>query len=270
MARRLDLRGKTALVTGATGGIGRAIATALHDREASVKLSGRRAAVLGSLVAELGERAESLPADLSSPEDIQTLARRAGEVDILVANAGLPGTGTVDDYTLEEANRVLDVNLRSAIHLTHALLPGMLERGSGHLIYISSMAGKTPAVGASLYAATKFGLRGFVLALHEDLRGTGVGATAIYPGFIAEAGLWSDTGVKLPRGSGRLRTPDDVAAAVLKGIRRNRREIDVAPMLQRSGGWLTGFAPRFVAAAIRAGGGQRISSALADAQREKR
>jgi short-subunit dehydrogenase len=270
MARRPDLSGQTALVTGATGGLGKAIARALHSAGATVKLSGRRADVLESLVAELGDRAEAIEADLSKPGGAIELAQHADPVDILVANAGLGGTGPLDGYTLEEADRVLDVNLRSAVHLTHTLLPGMLERGRGHLVYISSIAGKTPAVGASLYSATKFGLRGFALALHEDLRDTGVGVSAIFPGFISGEGLWGDTGMKLPPGGGRLRSPDDVAAAVLKAIATGRPEIDVAPVVQRSGGWLTGFAPRLVAASMRLAGGHRISADLAEAQRHKR
>src|SRR5207253_10376437 len=123
---------------------------------------------------------------------------------------------------------------------------------------------------ASLSSATKFGLRGFALALHEDLRNTGVGVTAIFPGFISGEGLWGDTDMELPPGGGRLRTPDDVGAAVLKGITTGRPEIDVAPMVQRSGGWLTGFAPRLVAATIRRAGGAGLSADLAEAQREKR
>lgn len=270
MPARPDLSGQTALVTGASGGLGKAIAHALYERGATTQLSGRRTDVLEELAAELGERAQVLPADLARDDEVAALAERAGAVDVLVANAGLGGAGALTDYTLEEAERVLDVNLRAAVHLTHALLPGMLERGRGHLVYVSSIAGKTPTVGASLYAATKFGLRGFALALHEDVRGTGVGVTAIYPGFIAEAGLFGDTGVEMPPFSGRLRTPDEVAAAVLKGIATGRAEIDVAPVVQRSGGWLTGFAPRLVAASMRLAGGTRISAALADAQREKR
>ena len=270
MASRPDLSGQTALVTGATGGLGKAIARALHEQGATVQLSGRRTEVLESVAGELRDRTQVLPADLSQTDEVASLAERAGAVDVLVANAGLGGTGPLSDYTLEEAERVLDVNLRSAVHLTHALLPGMLERGRGHLVYISSIAGKTPTAGASLYAATKFGLRGFALALHEDLRDTPVGVTAVCPGFIAEAGLWGDTGLEMPRGSGRLRTPGDVAEAVLKGIASGRAEIDVAPVVQRTGGWLTGFAPGLVAAAMRRAGGEKLSAALADAQREKR
>jgi len=270
VAKRPDLTGRSALLTGASGGLGQAIARALHRQGAAVKLHGRRAEVLQQLAGELGDRAEVVTADLSDEKEVERLAHDASGVDILVANAGLPGTGELTDYTLAEADRVLDVNLRSAIHLTHVLLPSMLERRRGHLVYVSSIAGKTPTVGASLYAATKFGLRGFALALHEDLRKTGVGVTVIFPGFIADTGLWGDTELKLPPGSGRLRTPDDVAGGVLTGIATNRPEIDVAPMLQRSGGWFTGFAPRFVAASIRAGGGKKISAAMAEAQRPKR
>ena len=199
MAQRPDLSGRTALVTGATGGLGRAIARGLHASGASVQLSGRRADVLDALAAELGSRATVLPADLAKSGQAVALAERAGAVDVLVANAGLPGSGALADFTLDEADRVLDVNLRAAIHLTHALLPGMLGRGRGHLVFISSIAGKTPTVGASLYSASKFGLRGFALALHEDLRESGVGVTAVFPGFIAEAGLWGDANMDLPR-----------------------------------------------------------------------
>jgi len=270
VATRPDLSGRSALVTGASGGIGGAIAQALHRQGASVIVHGRRQDVLEDLARELGDRVDVAVADLADREDVDRLADRVAGVDILVANAGLPGSGELTDYSRADADRVLDVNLGSPVRLTHALLPSMLDRDRGHLVYISSIAGKTPSVGASLYAATKFGLRGFALALHEDLRNTGVGVTAVFPGFIAETGLWGDTGLKLPAGSGRLRTPDDVADAVLEGIATNKPEIDVAPIVQRSGGWLTGFAPRLVAASIRAGGGAKLSKALAEAQRDKR
>jgi short-subunit dehydrogenase len=235
-----------------------------------VLLSGRRRELLDELQAELGDRVEVLPADLSDRAEVVALADRAGAVDVLVANAGLGGAGPLADFTRDQAERVLDVNLGSAVILTHALLPGMLDRGRGHLVYMSSMAGKAPTVGASLYAATKFGLRGFALALHEDLRATPIGVTAIYPGFIAEAGMWGDTGLKLPRVGGGLRKPDDVAAAVLRGIATGRAEIDVAPIVQRAGGWLTGLAPRLVAASMRLGGSERLSRRLSEALREKR
>jgi short-subunit dehydrogenase len=267
--RAVELSGKRALVTGATGGLGQAIARALHREGATVVLSGRRAELLEELARELGDRAEVLPADLAGADDVRRLAEQSGQVDVLVANAALPGSGRLTEYTAEQVDRVIDVNLRSAIQLTHILLPGMLERRSGHLIYVSSISGKAASAAASLYNATKFGLRGFSLALHEDLRDTGVGCSAIFPGFIAEAGMWADSNIKAPAGAG-TRTPDDVAKAVLKAIRKNPYEIDVASVMLRSGGWITGISPALVAAIQRAGGGAETGAELAEAQREKR
>ncbi|HEX8744860.1 MAG TPA: SDR family oxidoreductase [Thermoleophilaceae bacterium] len=265
----MDLTGKRALVTGATGGLGQTIARALHAGGATVVLSGRRAELLEQTVSELGERAEALPADLASDDDVRGLGERAGAVDVLVANAGLPGSGELLEYTPEQIDRVIDVNLRSAIHQTRALLPAMLERGSGHLIYISSISGKVASPAASLYNATKFGLRGFSLAMHEELLGTGVGCTTIFPGFISDAGMWADTDLKPPPGAG-TRTPQDVADAVMKALRKNPREIDVASVMLRSGGWFNGFAPGLVAAIQRSGGGGEVSTGLAEAQKSKR
>jgi short-subunit dehydrogenase len=269
VAPRPDLTGQTALLTGATGGIGNAIARALHGAGAHVKLSGRRAEVLEALARELGERAEVLPADLSSPDGVTSLIERAGELDVLVANAALPGSGRLDDYSWDEVDRALDVNLGAPIQLTHALLPRMLERGSGHLVYISSISGKVPAGGGSVYSATKFGLRGFAFSLHEELREKGVGVTTVFPGFIRDAGMFADTELKLPRGAG-TRTPEQVADAVLAGIATNRAEIDVAALSQRIGGRLFGPLPRLVAASVRATGGEKLADAMSDAQRVKR
>ena len=265
----MELTGKTALVTGATGGLGRAIARALHAEGATVMITGRRAELLEELVGELGDRAESLPADLSSADDVRALCERAGTVDVLVANAAVPGSGALTDYTPEQIDRAIDVNLRSVIHLTRTLMPSMRERGSGHLIYISSISGKVASPNASLYNATKFGLRGFSLALHDELRGSGVGCTTIFPGFIEGAGMFADSGMEAPSGAG-TRSPEDVAQAVLKALRKNPREIDVASVMLRSGGWLTGISPALVAAIQRAGGGAEKSADLAEAQRAKR
>ena len=265
----VDLDGKTALITGASGGLGNAIARALHARGAAVKLSARRAEVLEELASSLGGRADVLPADLSDADDVRRLANEAGDVDVLVANAGVPGTGALTEYEPDQIDRVLDVNLRAPVHLTHALLPGMLERGGGHLIYISSMSGKVASPQASLYNSTKFGLRGFSLALHEELRETGVGCTTVFPGFIEDAGMFADSGLDAPRGSGP-RKPEDVAAAVLKAIDRNPCEVDVAGVVPRVGAWLTGGAPGLVAAMQRSGGGAKASADMAEAQKGKR
>jgi short-subunit dehydrogenase len=200
---------------------------------------------------------------------VGNLAERAGRVDVLVANAGVPGTGNLTEYTAEQIDRVIDVNLRSAIHLTRALLPAMLERDSGHLVYISSISGKVVSPRASLYNATKFGLRGFSLSLHDELRKTGVGCTTVFPGFIEDAGMFADAKLKVPAGSG-TRKPQDVADAVLKALAKNPREIDVAGVVPRSGGWMLGIAPGLVSALQRRAGGDKTTAELAEAQKVKR
>jgi short-subunit dehydrogenase len=265
----VELSGSRILVTGATGGLGQAIARALHARGAHLILTGRRVEVLDGLLAELGDRAESRALDLSDAGAVGGFCAEVGTVDVLVANAGLPGTGRLEEYSPEQIDRVLDVNLRAPIHMTNALLPGMLERDRGHLVYISSMSGKVATARSSLYNGTKFGLRGFAYAVREDLRGTGVGVTTVFPGFISDAGMWADGGQELPRGIG-TKTPEDVADAVITGIEKDRAEIDVAPVFVRSGGWLAGALPNLVSAINRRGGGGDIADKLSEAQRDKR
>src|SRR4051812_13470903 len=264
-----DLASARVLVTGATGGIGDAIARALHERGAHVAITGRRREVLESLASELGDRIEPLPADLSKPEEVRGLVERAGRVDVLVANAALPGSGRLDSYSPDEIDRAIDVNLRAPIQLARALTPAMAERGSGHVVFISSLAGKVASAHATIYNATKFGLRGFGFALHDELRDTGVGVTTVFPGFIEEAGMFADSEVKLPRGVG-TRTPSQVADAVLEGIDKDKAEIDVAPVGLRLGGWLFGASPSLVASIQRVLGGDKVGEALGEGQKDKR
>ena len=265
----VELNGSRVLLTGATGGIGHAIARALHARGADLTLTGRKVDVLESLAAELGERVETKPLDLSDGDAVHRFAAEAGAVDVLVANAGLPGSGKLGEYSDEQIDRVIDVNLRSPIHMTHALMPGMLERGRGHLVYISSISGKVATAHASLYNATKFGLRGFSFAMHEDLRGTGVGATTVFPGVVADAGMWADGGLDLPRGV-KASKPEAVADAVIEGIEKDKPEINVANPIEWLGGVLAGPAPRLVSFINRHAGTNEIAEALAERQVEKR
>ena len=265
----VDLNGSRVLLTGATGGIGHAIARALHSRGAHLILTGRRSEVLDELVADLGDRAEARALDLSDADAVQGFCRDVGEIDVLVANAGLPGTGKLGEYTAEQIDRVLDVNLRSPIAMTHALVEGMLERGRGHLVYISSISGKVATTHAALYNATKFGLRGFSFAIHEDLRGTGVGATTVFPGVVADAGMWADGGLDLPPGV-KASKPSEVADAVIAGVEKDKPEITVANPIERLGGVLAGPAPRLVSFINRHAGTNDLAEALADKQTEKR
>jgi short-subunit dehydrogenase len=265
----LDLNGARVLLTGASGGIGNAIARALHARGVSLAITGRRADALEALKAELGDRVDVLQADLSERADLDALPGRAGTVDVLVANAGLPGSGALVGFTPAEIDRTIDVNLRAPMQLTRALLPGMLERGKGHLVFVSSLAGKVPAAGSTVYSATKFGLRGFGDSLHDELHGTGVGATTVFPGFIRDAGMFAESGMQLPTGVG-TKPPEKVAEAVIEGIEKNRAEIDVAPIAIRATGKFAGLVPGAVTAMNRRFGGHDYAEALGEAQREKR
>jgi uncharacterized protein len=262
------LEGATALVTGATGGIGRAIAHALHERGAKVVLSGRRVDVLDEIARELGDRVEVVGADLANRPDVERLGERT-DIDLLIANAALPAAGRLQTFGARELDRALDVNVRAPMQLTLALLPGMLERRSGHLVYVSSLAGKVASAGSSVYSATKFAVRGFGYALSEELRGTGVGVTTVFPGFIRDAGMFHESGTKLPRGVG-TRTPTDVAAAVVEGIERNRAEIDVAPFSLSSGAKMFGISPPVMSRITRMLGGDRVADQLEVGQKDKR
>ena len=265
----MELRGARVLLTGATGGIGRAITRELHGRGVHLVLSGRRADALEALAAELGGSVELLPADLAEAGEAARLAERAGAVDVLVANAALPASGRIEGYTPEQIDRALDVNLRAPVQLTRALLPGMTRRGRGHLVYMSSLAGKTSSIGLSLYSATKFGLRGFAAGLHEDLHGSGIGVTAVFPGFVSGEGMFAETGVKLRPGVG-TRPPEHVARAVVRGIETGRAEIDVAPFALRAGVLASALAPGPMARLQRRLGSRRISDEMASAQAGKR
>ncbi|HEX3690997.1 MAG TPA: SDR family NAD(P)-dependent oxidoreductase, partial [Solirubrobacteraceae bacterium] len=199
--------------------------------------------------AELSQIAEdadarALVSDLAIAEDVDRLAAEAlgAGVDVLVANAAHPATGMLAALTQEQIDLMLAVNLRAPIALARALAPAMVERGRGHLVFISSLSGKSAQPASSLYSATKFGLRGFGLALREDLRGTGVGVSVVAPGFIRDSGMFAKTGVKLPPGVG-TRTPQDVADAVIRAIEGNRAEIDVAPLGLRVGSAIASVAP---------------------------
>jgi short-subunit dehydrogenase len=257
--------GATALITGATGGIGEAIARVLHGRGARLILTGRRVEVLEPLARELGARA--LAVDLADRAAVAGLLEEAGAVDILVANAALPGAGRLEDFTQEEIDRTLEVNLGAPIAMARALAPAMAARGSGgHLLFVSSLSGKAATPLSSLYDATKFGLRGFALGLRPELRKQDVGVTVVCPGFIRDAGMFASSGVKLPPGVG-TRTPHDVAMAVADAIERNRAEVDVAPLPLRVGAMLAGVAPVLAATATRMSGGEQLAVAVAAGHR---
>jgi short-subunit dehydrogenase len=219
--------GKTALLTGAAGGLGRAIATALAERETKLILSGRNREALEELASSLpGSGHRILLADLGEPGVGERLADMAGEFEIFVANAGLPGSGTPTDYSPEELQRVLRVNLEAPMLTAQALAPKLVERGEGHMVFVSSLSGKAAAPESSLYNATKFGIRGFALGLCADLRPQGVGVSVVSPGYVRESGMFARAGIDPPPGRGTV-SPEQVGAATVRAIERNKVEVVV-------------------------------------------
>jgi short-subunit dehydrogenase len=266
----MELADRTALLTGATGGLGRAIATALASRGTRLKLSGRKAEALEALAKELpGEGHEALPANLAEPGAAEKLAAEAGEVDILLANAGLPGTGRLPAYSTEQLTGTLRVNLEAPMLLARAVEPAMLENGSGHMVFIASLSGKSATPLSSVYNATKFGLRGFALGLRADLDPLGIGVSIVSPGTIREAGMYADSGAKPIPGLG-TGSPQQVADAVVKAIEKNKAEITVAPLQQR---FLAHFAlatPGLSVKIASGDAGQKAAAAVAEGQTDKR
>jgi short-subunit dehydrogenase len=262
----MQIQSRSVLLTGATGGLGHAIARALAQHGARLLLTGRRPGVLESLAREVG--GEALAVDLSDRAELDALIERTGDVDILVANAGLPGTGRLDELPVEAIDRVLDVNLRAPILLARAVTGPMRRRGAGHIVLVSSVSGLAFSPHASLYCASKAGLRAFGLALREELRGTGVGVSIVYPGPIRDAGMFAETGVEMPMGVSTS-SPEEVAAAVVRAIERDRGQITVAALPIRAALPLALLAPGVNAAVQRKLGGNRTAETLAKRQRHK-
>lgn len=266
----MELSGRTVLLTGATGGLGRAMAAALAGRGAKLILSGRKAEALEALAAELpGEDHRTISTDLAEPGAAEKLAAEAGDVDVLIANAGLPGTGRLSEFGVEKLTGTLRVNLEAPMLLARALETSMLERGSGHMVFISSLSGKSATPLSSVYNATKFGLRGFALGLRADLAPRGVGVSLVSPGTIREAGMYHSSGADPIPGLG-TGTPEQVGQAVVKAIEGNRAEITVAPLQQR---FLAHFALASPAISVKiasGSSGQKAARAVADGQTDKR
>lgn len=229
----MDPKGKRVLLTGATGGLGREIAAGLAEAGASLVLSSRKRDELEALAAELPGEHRVAVADLRAEGAPEALMAEAGDLDVLVANAGLGGGTAIADNDPEPIKTVARVNYEVPMLMAAAALGPMKERGSGRLIFISSLAGKVIPLGAALYGSSKAALRAFSFGLNGDLAGTGVTATAICPGFIRDAGMFHDSGGKAPPGIGTA-SPAEVSEAVLEAVRTGKREINVAPAPQRA------------------------------------
>lgn len=240
-----ELRGRTALVTGASGGIGREIARRLAREGMNVVVSGRREEALAEAVGELralGVSSEAVAADLGDLSQIDSLIERSeaalGEVDLLVNNAGVEFVGSFTAYGRDQLTSMVDVNLTAPMLLTHRVVPGMLERRRGHVVFISSLAGKVGPAYNEPYAATKAGLIGLNQSLRAEYRDSPVGFSVICPGFVAGDGMYQrmvDEGVSSNRLLGETKL-SKVSDRVVEAIRDDRPELlesgaPIRPML---------------------------------------
>jgi 3-oxoacyl-[acyl-carrier protein] reductase len=219
-----NLKGKTALITGASGGIGAAIATSLHLAGATIAISGTRQAVLEELKSQIGDNVHVLPCNLSNAEDVEKLVPAAeeamGALDILVNNAGITKDGLAMRMKDEDWQSVIDVNLTSNFRLCRAAMRGMMKKRWGRIINITSIVGVTGNPGQVNYVASKAGIIGMTKSIAQELAARNVTANCVAPGFIATpmTDVLNEKQKEAILGripAGRMGGPNDIAAAVL-------------------------------------------------------
>ena len=245
------LEGRTALVTGASRGLGVFIARRLAKERMHLVLSARDASKLEALRDELargGLDVRVVAADVRSAVDRARLVEEAGAIDVLVNNAGLEVTRAFLDQSEGDVAAQLETNLIAPIDLTRRVLPSLVARKRGAVVHVSSMSGKSPTPYNSIYAASKFGLNGFTSSIAIELRGTGVNTGVVCPSFVAEAGMWADTGLRAPAMMREVR-PEAVADAVVAVI-RGAEEVLVTPTPVRPLLALRELAPKLTGALL--------------------
>lgn len=229
-----NLRGANAILTGASRGIGPYIAKTLAAQGVNVALAARSAdklEVVRRTCEAMGVKAIAVATDVTSMDDlrrlVETTERELGAIDILINNAGIETTGTVENLTFDEIDGLLRTNLNAPIWLTKLVMPGMIARKRGAVVHVSSMAGKSVAPYNSIYSASKHALNGFSDSVNYELDGTGVHMSVVCPGFVGEAGMWADRGGKAPRLMSEV-SPRKVADGVMKAI-AGSQEVLVTP-----------------------------------------
>jgi short-subunit dehydrogenase len=270
-----DLRGSNALVTGAAGGLGHYIARALAAEGAKLVLSDVPEAPPEDLAEELRARdaqVEIVTADLAKRAEVDSLVSRAeeelGPLDVLVNNAGLEFGGAFLANTLDELESITAVNLLAVMILTHEALPGMLERGRGHVVNIASLAGKCPPPNLASYAATKHAVVGFTHSLRAELQDSPVGFSAICPAFVGRVGMYGRLEDQVPDPPAVLGPvpPERVGDAVVEAIREDRAEMIVGSPVLRGLAGLYFTAPKLVAGLMNNRRTREFSDAFARAR----
>ena len=251
----MKLAGRTVLVTGAAGGIGHHIVSALRERQARVLAHDADLAKLEA--APLPPDVTFVPADLRDLHACERLVERAGAIDVLVNCAGLEYVGRYEEMGRGEIDDLVRVNLLAPMMLTRFVLPGMLERRSGHVVNIASIAGKGPTPYLTTYGATKAALISLTLSLRAEHRGSGVSFSAVAPGFVSDEGMYARMEATAPAALGTS-TPDRVAAAVVRAIEHDRAEKIVASRPMRPLFVLNQISPRIGELGISASGAKRF------------
>jgi uncharacterized protein len=268
--------GTSVLLTGGSRGLGPFIARALVLRDARVTLAARSADDLEEVRASLDpDRVATVAGDVTEQADrtrmVEAAEKAFGPVDILVNNAGIESVLPFTDYGEDEIRSIVAVNLDAPIQLCRLAIPGMVERGRGHVVNIASLAGKAALPYNTVYSATKHGLIGFTYSLREELLGTGVNLSAVCPGYVTEAGMFArHGGTSLPGASGALTDPRKVAGAVIRAIEKDKPDVVVAGALPQLADVALAVSPRLFGAVARRTGGYEPIRREAKAQANAR
>lgn len=272
----MEIRDAHVLLTGGSRGLGPYMVRALLAHGARATITARSEPDLAKVRASLGaDKVAIVPGDVSVAADREKMVLTAeetfGPIDILVNNAGIESVLPFEEYREGEIERVIEVNLEAPILLTRLVIPGMLARARGHIVNISSLSGKTGPPYHTVYCSTKHGLVGFTLSLRSELKGSGVSASVICPGYVTEAGVFAEErGLEPPKRSGAWATPRDVARAVVRSIEKNVPDIIVARGMARIADVGLAISPRLVDAIARRTGGYRPQEQTAQAEVAKR
>ena len=246
----MQLEGSSGILTGASRGIGVVVAQELARRGVSLALVARDEAGLKetvALVEAAGGRAVAIPTDVTSRADLERLVERAttelGPIDLLINNAGAHKVVEFHKMDVEAIERIVSLNVVGTEILTRLVLPGMIERGRGHVVCVSSIAGKYSSPYFSVYSSTKHALVGFSLSLREEMRPFGVGVSVVCPATIAEVGMWQDDIGEPPPGVVSTVTPRDVADGIVRVIEKNKAQLLIGGLLPKVGGLVQAISP---------------------------